>query len=93
MAWADAKTYCANLTLGGSSEWRLPTRIELESIVDYSKFNPALNTTAFPSTPSEFFWSSSPGADRTSNAWVVHFNDGSSGSYDTPFTNRVRCVR
>ncbi len=32
--WPEAVEYCANLTLGGHSAWRLPTLDELESLHD-----------------------------------------------------------
>ena len=32
ISWHDAKRYCENLTLGGYSNWRLPTQNELESL-------------------------------------------------------------
>ena len=50
--WEQALTYCENLTLpaGGYSDWRLPNRNELQSIVDYSRYNPAIDTTFFPGT-------------------------------------------
>jgi hypothetical protein len=92
--WADAQTYCQNLNLGGySSGWRLPTLIELESVVNDSVYNPAIDTTAFPGTPSYWFWSSSPYAYATSGAWVVNFVFGYTLTYDTSNTYRVRCVR
>jgi len=34
-AWDNANTYCDDLTLGGYSDWRLPSDMELMSIVNY----------------------------------------------------------
>ena len=90
--WAGAKTYCAGLNLGGTG-WRLPTAKELQTIVDDSRTNPSIDTTAFPSTPADVFWSSSPLAGSSSYAWVVFFNVGNSGANDVSGTDYVRCVR
>ena len=57
--WAESLTYCENLTLAGASDWRLPNVKELQSIVDYTRNNPALNTGVFAQTdPAGWFWSS-----------------------------------
>ncbi len=40
---AGARAYCANLTLGGRSDWRLPSKIELESLLDTTRQSPAAN--------------------------------------------------
>ncbi|MEK6545569.1 MAG: DUF1566 domain-containing protein, partial [Nitrospinota bacterium] len=55
-AWDNANTYCDDLTLGGYSDWRLPSDMELMSIVNYGIYNPAINTTYFPDTNSSFYW-------------------------------------
>ncbi|MBW2276802.1 MAG: DUF1566 domain-containing protein, partial [Deltaproteobacteria bacterium] len=49
--WSEAAPYCEGLSWGGHSDWRLPDRWELESIVDLGTFDPAIDTTAFPATP------------------------------------------
>jgi hypothetical protein len=41
--WKDALAYCENLTLGGHDDWRLPTIKELSSLVDLSRYNPAID--------------------------------------------------
>ncbi|MDP2903829.1 MAG: DUF1566 domain-containing protein [Methylovulum sp.] len=56
--------------------WRLPNVKELASIVDRSRSNPAIDTLAFPATPSNAFWSSSPYVGDTYNAWYVNFYNG-----------------
>lgn len=92
---SDAAAYCSTLALGGFSNWRLPTYIELVSLLDYSyQLNPPLiNQAAFPSTPQDFFWSSTPVANVPNYGWDISFDAG----YVSPTGNtgraRVRCVR
>jgi hypothetical protein len=94
--WAQAKAYCENLTLGGNSDWRLPTRNELQSIVEYTQYNPAINKAFFPDTISTEFWSSTKVTwDYEDYNWYVGFNDGEVNIIST--TNQdmlsVRAVR
>ena len=92
--WQEAQTYCGSLSLPGyPSGWRLPTRIELVSIVDYTKRDPAIDTVVFPGTPSEPFWSSSLYAGGSSYAWHVYFDDGYVNGVSVDDTLRVRCIR
>lgn len=60
----------------GFDDWRLPNRNELASLVDRSHVDPAINTTAFPDTPSRSYWSSSPFAGNKKWAWYVEFDEG-----------------
>jgi DNA-directed RNA polymerase, delta subunit len=46
--WKEALFYCENLIYAGYSDWRLPNRNELASIINYEKYRPA---TDFPITP------------------------------------------
>jgi len=103
----DAQRYCSCLNgakntiscdtdkiPGYTSGWRVPTRIELVSIVDYSQQAPAIDQVAFPGTPSEFFWLSPLTLDGSPSVPVVYFLTGNisyGSSVDTPW--RVRCVR
>jgi hypothetical protein len=93
--WAEAKAYCGQLSLGGLSGWRLPTYKELSSIVDFTVASPgpAINQTAFPNTPAEYFWTSSPYAGSSSMAWDIGFKYGNLGYYGLYSDLRVRCVR
>ena len=91
--WADAVAYCPTLTLAGYNDWRLPSPIELVSIVDFGQSNPSINGTYFPSTPSDYFWSSSPRAGSASEAWYVHFGEGGTGYIFASGKYNVRCAR
>jgi len=84
--WADAQNvFIAQLNtskFGGYSDWHLPTREELRSIVDYSRCTPAIDTRYFQNTqPSWYYWSSTVNASDANNAWNVEFGCG--GSPDT----------
>jgi hypothetical protein len=91
--WGDAVAYCPTLTLAGHSDWRLPSVIELASIVDLGQPNPTINPRYFPSTPSDFFWSASPLAGSSSYAWSVIFGNGHTARSLVSNANYVRCVR
>jgi hypothetical protein len=91
--WEQALTYCEDtLTLAGYSDWRLPSRRELVSIVDHGTIGPCIDSTSFPNTLS-FYWSSTSSAYFTSYAWYVHFYHGYVDSYPKSYNHYVRCVR
>jgi hypothetical protein len=94
--WDDARQTCACSTSGGFADWRLPSRIELASIADWTTSSPAIDSVAFPATPSENFWTASKFTTDIvggSLAYVVYFGAGFT-TYDDPGqARRVRCVR
>lgn len=97
--WAEAQAYCTGLGSG----FRLPTVRELLSIVDFTvaselPINPDLpvtliSHTAFPNTPAEEFWTSSPTADSSGDEFIVTFDGGESYGSAVGDDYRVRCVR
>lgn len=96
--WGDAGRYCTNLSLGGHSDWRLPTVMELTSIVDYSGVSPTINTTYFPNTSASQnwqYWTSTTIPDFSWLAMSVSFNNGHTHtSNDVAIaSNYDRCVR
>ena len=73
--------------------WRLPTREELQSILDLSRHDPAIDTGLFPDTKSCAYWTSTPCAWNTSARWVVYFGYGSVGGSHHNYDACVRAVR
>jgi hypothetical protein len=105
----DAFTNAVNTQgLCGKKDWRMPTKDELMKLIycsdgkyktDGSCINyksvstPTINSTYFPNTVSNFYWSSSPSADYSSFAWHVNFYGGSSNinlKYKDYFVRLVR---
>ena len=62
--------------LGGHSDWRVPNAMELISIVDYGQANPPIDTSAFPSTPTDYAWVSTTRPDSSANAFIVRLTTG-----------------
>jgi Protein of unknown function (DUF1566) len=95
LTWADALSYCTTLAVGGHSDWRLPTEIELISLLDYST-SPTINA-VFTRSPTTTFWSSTLLVNSDSSyAWWVDLMIGQVSNADVmgfPPTNAARCVR
>ena len=70
----------------GHDDWRLPDVKEMQSIVDYGRYRPSIDTNRFPNTPDVLFWTASPNAYYSDYSWFVGFgfgfvNDGSRNHY------------
>ncbi len=92
-SWQEAKAYCEQLTLDGK-RWRLPSMIELISIVDETVAVPAIDRDAFPNTPRGLtLWSASSSTFTEGDAWAVDFAGGNSGVTPISSPLSARCVR
>ena len=79
---------------GGYSDWRLPTDKELQTIVDFGRYDPAINTVYFPSTVVSDYWSSTSSyALNSYKAWYVDFFYGGVDFGDKGLYHYVRAVR
>jgi hypothetical protein len=76
MSWQNAIDACKTLFHGGYNDWRLPNRKELESIIDYGKSGPAIDTDKFPNTQDDGYHSSSVTHYGCENYWFTNFETG-----------------
>jgi hypothetical protein len=88
-AFYDAIAHAKNVALASPKGWRLPNVKELASLLDFTQqgpeyFTPLIDPAAFPATPADFFWTSTPlqieqapsANFDASNGWYVHFGYG-----------------
>ena len=75
----------------GRTDWRLPNKNELESLVEAACTQPAINGNLFTATVSAGYWSASAYTGNDSYAVYVHFYDGvvGGGAKSTSFYARV----
>ncbi|MEA2700630.1 MAG: hypothetical protein QOI66_4901 [Myxococcales bacterium] len=90
---AAAGAACKGSKLGGYADWRLPTVIELVSIVDFTATSPSVDSATFSGTSSNLYWTSTPLAAHPTNAWYVSFAQGATSFVDASVSNLARCVR
>jgi len=88
MNWEDAKKECAK------TGCRLPTRVELESLLDLTKHEPAIDKEIFPETKfDDYYWTATEVAGCSGSAWFVFFRYGYVSSYYKDSSNYVRPCR
>jgi hypothetical protein len=102
--WQDNADRCASLatsSFAGFADWRLPTRVEMASLVDFTRTGDAISTTAFPKEPSGYYRTASDwyetitGQNTSGFAWIYGMSSGfTSNAYAKATSNAyVRCVR
>ena len=93
MTWRAALAAAKNSLFAGYSDWRVPNRQELESLLDSSCYSPATNDTVFPGTGGDYVWSSTTMDANPALAWLVYFYVGNSSADNKTYPRQVRLVR
>jgi len=91
--WSTQNSYCNNSNMTANSDWRLPTKEELSSLLKYNEKTLSINKT-FQNTSTELYATSTPSTNG--NYFYIQFSgntkiDGTTDSNVASF--RVRCVR
>jgi hypothetical protein len=86
MSWANALTWVNGLASGScgltdssiAGQWRLPNREEMLSLIDSSRYYPALPSGhPFSNVASNYYWLSTTYAGNETTAWSLHLGPGS----------------
>jgi hypothetical protein len=78
---------------GGFSDWRLPNKDELKSIIDYSTTDPALDTLYFPFCKPAFYWTKVAYNMEPPFIWGIFLGLGSGICYAPGSLQYVLAVR
>jgi len=101
--WEEGIQACEELELAGFDDWRLPTRIEITSVLDHSDDHTGWAIEAFEAGNSGFHFSASDwiltitqtGAGAGNDyAWAFNMSDGIvSNAYSKSNHSAIKCVR
>jgi hypothetical protein len=73
-SWYASRSYCNGLALDGGG-WRVPTLRELETLVNYAKCCPSMDTSVFQNVPIGNYWSSDTYEGNSDKGWLVRFRN------------------
>ena len=93
LTWEQALVYAEGLTIGTTSDWRLPNIKELQSLNNELATNPSVFAPYFTGLGVKFYWSSTTLPNQTLSAWYWSTAFGITTYSAKTGTNYVICVR
>ena len=91
--WNTAGLNCGEVEYGGYTDWRMPTVMELQTLIDETVLSPAVDLTVFEGTIGAPYWSATPALGNPADARYVNFATGATDSGPKSDLNFMRCVR
>ena len=92
VTYKEAQSYCKFLSIDKYKNFRLPTLHELQTLVDYKNYDPAI-LNGFKHVESTTYWTSTVFADAHDERWTVDFEKGSRSVKATYYDRHFRCVQ
>lgn len=91
MRWEEAVRHVQEFRLGGYTDWRLPSKEELETVADWRDC-PAMDAALFENAITYLDWLTTKDAYQTDDECQVYFSNGF-GGFGHDWKIYVRCVR
>ena len=92
LTYKQAKEYCQDLVIEEYKDFRIPTLNELQSIIDYKNYKPAI-IKGFKYVGNETYWSTTPYAHDYDYVWTVNFKKGARDVKAKHYDRYIRCVQ
>lgn len=90
--WKEAISYCDDLSLGFGT-WRLPTILELQTLIKKVQGYPSIDTVFFPETTPALYQSITIPTYSFTHRYAVNFSNGTLDYTNRYRKYRVRCVK
>jgi hypothetical protein len=92
--WTDARLQCLNKNVGNMRGWRLPSVVELTSLIDPSLPAPYVPSSMYTGVQPNTYWTATGNETNTNlTKWNVNFADGLAGTGNKSNGSLVWCVR
>ncbi len=92
VTYKEAQNYCKFLNIEKYKDFRLPTMRELQTLVDYNNYDPAI-LNGFKYVESTTYWTTTAFADDENEFWTVGFEKGSRSVKAKYYDRHFRCVQ
>ena len=92
LAWSQGVDWAKAVSMPTTS-WRMPTMMELSSVIDMNRHGAPVDPVLFPDTPRAYVWSATVNERTPSHAWVMFYANGYMMSAQQSISYFVRLVR
>ena len=83
----NKQNYC------GHNDWHLPSREQMQTLVDFENGDVKINNQYFPRTKPSWYWTSTENSNKNDHAWYVLFRNGHALSDLKERPKHIRLVR